>query len=310
MQKLKRALWGSIIVLAAASSAAADPGLSSSNFIKSLHDSDFIFEGVVTAVDYKSSRPTGKNDSPMPHTFVTFEIRKVYAGNPGPLRTITLRFLGGATGVDRRVMIPSGFPHFDLGDRDVLMVKRNTKDWCPLADCIQGRFRVINDMVYSDYGNEIDLTPDGTLAYGPEHRLPEIDTYTVGSHRFELKMTDEDDRGNLDAPVQLRPPAGWIQMSAQQFDAFLDATIRANLSHDGEHHQRRPVVSADIHDEFVFRLLPQAPPKSDPAKDIKHITPEEDMTVQEKRELEQYLANGGDPRLANTHEPTQRILGK
>lgn len=296
MEKFKCALWGSIVVFAAASFAAADPEISSAKFIESLHSADFIFEGVVTAVDYKSSRPTGMGDRPMPHTFVTFEIRKVYVGNPGPLRTITLRFLGGATGVDGRVLEVSGYPFFDLGDRDVLMVERNTRKSCPLADCAQGRFRIINDMVYSDLGNEIDLTPDGTLVYGPEHRLPEIDTDTIGGHRVESEILEEDASGNLVPPVQLRPPAGWVQMSGRQFDAFLETTIQANLSH-GELERRKPVVSADIRDDFVFPLLSQGLPNSDPAGFLKHLTPEETMTLQEKMELQQYLANGRDPRL-------------
>src|SRR5215204_737300 len=90
--------------LALAGPAVADIDLEAEHFISSLRKADFIFEGVVTAVDYKSSRALGTGQRAMPHTFVTFEIRKVYKGNPGPLETLTLRFLGGSTGVGGRVM--------------------------------------------------------------------------------------------------------------------------------------------------------------------------------------------------------------
>ena len=91
-------LCGSALLVALAGPARADPELVSSDFIPSLHKAEFIFEGVVIAVEYKSSRPARTGDAPIPHTFVTLEIRKVYKGNPGPrpLRAITLRFLGGS----------------------------------------------------------------------------------------------------------------------------------------------------------------------------------------------------------------------
>src|SRR5262245_55412561 len=106
-------LCGSALVAALAGPARADPELVSSGFIPSLHRADFIFEGVVTAVEYKSSRPARPGDASIPHTFVTLEIRKIYKGNPGPLRAITLRFLGGVS--ERgRILDVSGFPRFDV----------------------------------------------------------------------------------------------------------------------------------------------------------------------------------------------------
>jgi hypothetical protein len=280
-------------ILAFAGRAVADPGLSSEHFIESLHKADFIFEGVVTAVDYKSSRATGAGQRPMPHTFVTFEIRKVYKGNPGSLMSITLRFLGGATAAGR-ILEVSMYPLFDVGDHDILMVERNTKKSCPLTSCAQGRFRIIDDLVYSDLGNEMDLTPEGALAYGPEHRLPEIDTDMVGGHRMAKVMLEEDARGVLVPPPQLSPPAGWRHMTGGVFDTFLEATLSANLTH-GELTRNDPVVSADIRDDFVFALLRQALPNSDPPG-LK-FPPEAITTIQEQLEADLFKANGGDPRL-------------
>jgi hypothetical protein len=291
MNLLKLALMG---VLALAGSAFADVDLETGHFVSSLRKADFIFEGVVTAVDYKSSRGLGTGQPAMPHTFVTFEIRKVYKGNPGPLQTLTLRFLGGSTGLGGRVMEVSGYPRFDVGDHEILLVERNTRKSCPLALCAQGRFRIIENVVYSDFGNEIDLTPAGALAYGPEHRLPEIDVDMVAGHRME-KMVVEDRPGGITAPPQ-PPPAGWRHMTHGAFDAFLEATLEANLSR-GELTNTAPVATADIRDDFGFTMLRQALPASDPSGYLGNLPSELITTLQEQLELQLFNANGGDPRL-------------
>ena len=149
-------------------------------------------------------------------------------------------------------------------------------------------------MVYSDVGNEVDLKPDGTLVYGPEHRLPEIDSDIVGGHLMENVMLEEDERGNLVPPAQLPTPPGWTRMSGPQFDAFLDAMLRLNLS-PGELRGRRPVVSADIRDDFVFVLRrvdvrPSHPPRP---RDLPQEPP---PTSEEQLEIDRLNANGGDPR--------------
>jgi hypothetical protein len=284
-----------ISALALASPAIADTDLERDHFIPSLRKADFIFEGVVTAVDYKSSRPAGTGARAMPHTFVTFEIHKVYKGNPGSLQTLTLRFLGGATGVGGRVLEVSGYPLFDVGDHDILLMERNTKKSCPLALCAQGRFRIINGLVYSDSGNEVDLMPDGAMAYGPEHRLPEIDTDMVGGHRME-KVIVEELPGGIAPPPQPPPPAGWRHMTFGAFDTFLEATLKANLS-PGELARQSPVVSANIGDDFVFAVLRQALPSSDPGGFLGNLPVELVTSIQEQLELELFNANGGDPRL-------------
>src|SRR5262245_21325947 len=75
---------------------------------------DFIFKGRVVAVRYRDSEPGNRTDetgapvldedgqparrdgSGLPHTFVTFEIEKIYKGKAAA-KTVTLRFYGGVS---------------------------------------------------------------------------------------------------------------------------------------------------------------------------------------------------------------------
>ncbi len=287
-------LLGALLVQVGPGLALAHPELSSARFVDSLHGSDFIFEGVVRAVDYKSSRPS-KTEGAMPHTFVTFEIRKVYKGDPGGLQTVTLRFLGGATPGGRSLQV-SGYPLFDVGDRDILMVEGNGESSCPLIGCAQGRFRIIDGMTYTALGNEVDLDADGALAFGPEHRLPDVDSDVIGGHRFEAQILEPDASGNYGPPAQLETPPGWRHMRGEDFDSFLERMIRSTLSRR-ELKRQRPLVSADIHDDFSFALVPEHAPASRASRSPEPVDPAPATSAEEARELELYLANGGDPRL-------------
>jgi hypothetical protein len=291
MKLLKMLLAG---VLALGGPAFADVELEAEHFVASLRASDFVCEGIVTAIDYKSSLATGTGQRALPHTFVTYEIRKVYKGNRGSLQSLTLRFLGGA-GTGGRILDVSGYPIFDVGDHDILLVERNTGKSCPLARCAQGRFRIIDDRVYSAFGNEVDLTPAGALAYGPERRLPDIDTDTVGGHRMERRIV-EATPGGVAAPPQPPPPAGWRHFTLAAFDTFLEETLTANLS-PGELIGNAPVRSANITDDFALAVIPQAIPQSDAYGLLGHLPSELITNIQEQVELELFNANGGDPRL-------------
>lgn len=79
--------------------------------------------------------------SPVPVTFVTFEVERVLVGE-APAR-IELEFLGGRVGDDR--LLVSGQPRFTVGERDVLFVRGNGRFVTPLVAMGHGRFLVTTD---------------------------------------------------------------------------------------------------------------------------------------------------------------------
>jgi hypothetical protein len=299
MRKLTALLLAGIGVVGAAAFAHAHDELSSAQFVDSLRQADFIFEGVVTSVEYKSSRPTGARDRPLPHTFVTYEVLKVYKGRPGAPRTVTLRFMGGVSEINGRYLEVGTFPLFDVGAHDIVMMQGNTRNACPLALCGQGRFRIIGEKVYSDQGHEVDLTPDGTMAYGPPQPLPEIDTHVIevrtadpragGRHVVGRTYLEPNVDGVLAPPVPLPAPQGWRQMTSAQFDTFLVNAIRSNLS-PAELRSVPPVVSADIRNDFHVNLMTEHAPRSVPPGLGK--TPP--RSREEERELERHRADDDD----------------
>ena len=126
-----------------------------------IRGSDFIFEGTVTGIRYRSSDNRNSNDpdailNGIAHTFVTYEISHVFKG-PSTLvgQSFTLRSFGGVQ--------PGGYyttlghnPLYDVGDRDVLMVAGNTQKACGLVSCMMGRFRALEidgrSVVTSEHG--------------------------------------------------------------------------------------------------------------------------------------------------------------
>lgn len=125
-----------------------------------IRNADLIFYGVVKRVEYKSSIIKKKNDIEMPHTFITFAIEKIFKGKTTS-KTITLRFQGGRTktvGGQFEYLISPAIPLFDIGDRDILFVKKNGQSICPLVGWRNGRLRVIDNQIYTDHGYPVALT--------------------------------------------------------------------------------------------------------------------------------------------------------
>src|SRR5262249_28290191 len=131
----------------------------------SLVQADLVFEGVVTNVRYKSSQPASPDDGAMPHTFVTYKVTTVLKpqqGLPAELGgQVTLRFLGGESETNGRVLDVKEYPMFDVGDHDLLVVERNTRKSCPLVACAEGRYRFFDGLTYDDDGAEIEALPGG-----------------------------------------------------------------------------------------------------------------------------------------------------
>ena len=145
-------------------------------------EANLVFRGTVVEVDYRSSQKQGDQRS-LPHTFVTFKIEDVLYGT-APQGEFTIRFLGGQTD-NGEVMMVSGTPHFDVGDQDVIFVGDNGVGECPLIECGNGRFRIVNDFVYNDLGQTINQDEKGSLMTGKVADLAELNTFRIGDREYK-----------------------------------------------------------------------------------------------------------------------------
>lgn len=163
-------LTGLVIVCAlSASSLAASLGRDW-NFERSVKLASLVFEGKVIAIEFHDSKPLAKSGVSIPHTFVTYDIKETIRGRTS-LQQITLRFLGGWSQSNGRIMVVPHAPLFKIGNRGILFVSKNGAAACPLIGCSFGRFRVFDNKVYSDSGLAVRITPGGSIRFGPE-RMP------------------------------------------------------------------------------------------------------------------------------------------
>ncbi len=112
---------------------------------------DTVFKGTATG---KRSEWTGEGSTRRIVTYVTFQVEETYKGPPAAEQT--LRFLGGMVGNDT-MEVPE-MPRFEPGQKAVLFVVGNGKQFCPLVGVAQGRFHVVRD---ETTGRERILTNDG-----------------------------------------------------------------------------------------------------------------------------------------------------
>jgi len=112
---------------------------------------ELIFQGTVT--DVKSER-IGEGAERRIVTYVTFSVNEPIKGNPGS--SYTIRMLGGT--VDGETMEVSDAPKFKVGDRDILFVENNGKQFIPLVGIMHGRYRVAKN---KQTGEETVLTNGG-----------------------------------------------------------------------------------------------------------------------------------------------------
>lgn len=245
---------------------------------------EFIFQGVVTSVEYRNSDVDSADHVSLPHTFVTFEIERAFKGNAQSGGFITLRFQGGPDVTGSTMMIP-GVPHFDVGDRDILFTRGNGTQMTPLVGWEQGRFRIVNGLLYTDAGAELWLTREGKFTRGKQHALEEVLTHTVGATTLRFGV-EEDGRNSL-------PPNGAKRLDADGFANFVADKVN-QLATAG-------VLGAEITERSVYiqnkfyveRPKPVAPP-SLPARSA--AAPPSDTTDEsDPIEQEMLRQNGGNP---------------
>lgn len=109
-------------------------------FDRLVTDAETIFEGTVTAL---KSEWTGEGNDRHIVTYVTFKVEDPIKGTLGA--DYTIRMFGGT--VDGHTMEATDTPKFKVGDRDILFVENNGKQFVPLVGIMHGRFRVKQDEV-------------------------------------------------------------------------------------------------------------------------------------------------------------------
>lgn len=123
---------------------------------------EMIFDGTVTDV---TSQWTGEGAQRHIVSFVTFKVNERIKGEAGS--TYTIRMMGGTVG--DQTMEVTDSPKFAKGDRDILFVENNGRQFVPLVGIMHGRFRVQKDeqsgreVVADDHGGAVnDLAKLGT----------------------------------------------------------------------------------------------------------------------------------------------------
>jgi hypothetical protein len=228
-------------------------------------EAELVFEGTVTKVDYALSDGSEAEDAKLPHTFVTYSVAGAHKGLAMEQNTITLRFLGGPT-PDGRIFVVSNSPQFEVGQRDVLFVRGNGTSDCPLVDCNKGRFRVINNQMFTDDGVEVLQTPDGRITYGKRQRLPQVMNKKIGPATLGTKLVlptqDAEEQGKMQyhaAEQQLTVPGQLLNI--QNFNMRLSQEITARHRPD-QFQALRPVPSVKLGAAFkALAITPAASPQ-------------------------------------------------
>jgi hypothetical protein len=110
------------------------------DFNNLVDEADSIFQGEVLSV---RSDWTGLGENRHIATFVQFRVVRVFKGDaPNPQ---TLEIFGGTVGA-QSMKVP-GLPEFQVGKMELLFVRGNGKEICPLVGVFQGRFQVAKDAV-------------------------------------------------------------------------------------------------------------------------------------------------------------------
>lgn len=104
-------------------------------FDELVNEAELIFQGAVTDV---RSQWTGEGAERRIVSDITFQVEDALKGTPG--ESYTIRMLGGT--VDGQTLRVSDAPTFKVGDRDILFVENNGRQFIPLVGIMHGRFHV------------------------------------------------------------------------------------------------------------------------------------------------------------------------
>ncbi len=189
---------------------------------------DVVIQGTVIDINYRDSEAV-KNQAAIPHTFVTFSIEDVLSGDVSG-ETLTLRFMGGPT-KNGGAMMNNQVPKFDIGDQDILFVRDNGVAECPLVECANGRFRVVDDRMFNEYGQQIVQDNKEKLALGRTEKRDEFNSFFIGNQEIKRKFSDkfiEDDDDNITAKAPRTKQFNQQDLQLDLFDFSLNVQEKIN----------------------------------------------------------------------------------
>lgn len=259
-----------------------------------VENADFIFQGVVTKIEYRVS----DNQPQIPHSFVTFKVEKLLKGKFNQ-QFITLRFVGGPDG-EGNFLTVSGVPLFDIGDRDVLLVKDNGKSGCPLVDCSEGRFRIINEQVFTADGRTILQKSQAELAYGAPLNLKEVNTNTIGNTVIRNVSSNEgnsQDSSGGDVVESRQALASLPSLKPSQLELLIRNQVQQTSTSLNVQAQQFN-ISVDSRSRFsIAQPQPLSPPQIATPLTSPASRPQSEA---ERREIEMLQQNSGNPVFPNS----------
>ena len=114
-------------------------------------EADVVFVGTVIDITSEWADP----DKSRIYTYVAFDNLEIIAGDYQN-SSLTVRFSGGE--MDDVKILYAGVPQFNLGERNLIFLRGNYIELCPVVGWIQGRFRVLYD---ENVGEHVIHTDDG-----------------------------------------------------------------------------------------------------------------------------------------------------
>ncbi len=164
-------------------------------------EADGIYRARVAGVEARRvARPDGGS---VIKTFVSLAIDRVLKGTAET--GVTLEFLGGTIG-DETLEV-GGVPRFTVGEKGILFVQKNGRQFCPLVRLGHGSYRIERDSMGRDYITRDNRAPlrdvaEVELPLGESRAAVGTAPDPVGalsSAAFESRITNEVQRPTLNA---------------------------------------------------------------------------------------------------------------
>lgn len=127
---------------------------------------------------------SGFNENGAPLTFVTFNDLTVLKGAVDP--PLVLQIHGGMTREGMYMHVPD-LPRFEVGERVVLFVRGNGREFMPLVGVWQGRFDVRYD---AERKTSIVTRADGSFVTGMEHGVVQSAQRSAAAARRALTLDE------------------------------------------------------------------------------------------------------------------------
>ncbi|HSI60087.1 MAG TPA: hypothetical protein VLA16_21195 [Ideonella sp.] len=142
----------------------------------------FVVHSRVSKVEYRLSQAGPKGQAAVPYTLVTYDVVRPVRGSAGSA-SFTLRFIGGPDGRGR-FLRASTVPVFQMGDEDILFVRDNGSNGCPLVSCGEGRFRVLRGAMYEGSGTPVQAIQANRIVAGGA-LAPEFSKFSYPAPAFD-----------------------------------------------------------------------------------------------------------------------------